>query len=54
MTALSHLNIVVAGAGPGGLGTALALSRAGFKHVVVVDRMQSPAPLGSGLVRARI
>lgn len=43
------LHIALAGCGPAGLTTALFLARAGHR-VIVFDKMERPAPLGSGLI----
>src|SRR5262245_65276453 len=43
------LEIAVAGAGPAGLATALALSRQGHK-IALFDQFDEPRPLGSGLI----
>ncbi|MFN4098300.1 MAG: FAD-dependent oxidoreductase [Pararhodobacter sp.] len=45
----SGLRIGVAGAGIGGLASAVALTLAGH-HVTICDRFEAPRPLGSGLV----
>lgn len=44
-----HLTVAIVGAGIGGLAAAAALSGAGYR-VVVFDRFDAPAPVGSGLV----
>ena len=44
-----HLDIAVAGAGPGGLATALYLHRDGHR-VRLYERFDSPRPVGSGLM----
>ena len=46
---MARLNIVVAGAGIGGLAAALFLARAGHR-VTVAERFASPRPIGSGLI----
>ncbi|WP_335338170.1 FAD-dependent oxidoreductase [Devosia sp. A16] len=43
------MDIAIAGAGPGGLATALMLSRAGHR-VRLFERFETPRPLGSGLM----
>lgn len=43
------LDIAIAGAGPGGLATALFLSRQGHR-VTLFERFQTPRPVGSGLM----
>jgi 2-polyprenyl-6-methoxyphenol hydroxylase-like FAD-dependent oxidoreductase len=43
------LDIAIAGAGPGGLATALFLSRAGHR-VTLFERFETPHPIGSGLM----
>ncbi len=43
------LDIAIAGAGPGGLATALFLSRAGHR-VTLFERFDTPRPIGSGLM----
>jgi 2-polyprenyl-6-methoxyphenol hydroxylase-like FAD-dependent oxidoreductase len=45
----SGLNIAIAGAGPGGLATALMLARLGHR-VRLFERFETPRPLGSGLM----
>jgi len=46
---LRHLDIAIAGAGPGGLAAALYLHRAGHR-VTIFERFGAPKPLGSGLI----
>ena len=43
------MDIAVVGAGPGGLSTALFLSRAGHR-VTIFERFSTPHPVGSGLM----
>lgn len=43
------MRILVAGAGIGGLATALSLDAAGFRDVVVTEAVDEPAPLGVGI-----
>lgn len=46
---MSQRTVAIAGGGIGGLATAALLARAG-ERVVVYDRMETPAPIGSGLI----
>jgi 2-polyprenyl-6-methoxyphenol hydroxylase-like FAD-dependent oxidoreductase len=46
---MRQLDIAIAGAGPGGLATALYLHRAGHR-VTLFERFETPHPVGSGLM----
>lgn len=46
---MATFDIAVAGCGPGGLATALSLTRVGHR-VTLVERFASPRPVGSGLM----
>lgn len=46
---MKALNIAICGAGPAGLGAAVALYREGH-HITIFDQFDAPKPIGSGLI----